>query len=261
MCAPGKRAMVALMPDPSAHLPIIIATFLLAGLVKGITGLGLPTVGVGLLSLVMLPVQAAALVVVPSLVTNVWQMATGSALGPLVRRLWPMQASVCLGTWAGAGLLTGTGAGAASAALGVALTLYAAAGLSPVRLPRVPGHVEWWLGPAAGAATGLVTAATGVFVIPAVPYLQALALEREDLVQALGLSFTVSTLALAGSLAASGALGSQLAGGSLIALLPALAGMFAGQWVRRMVRPEVFRRCFFAGLLLLGGYLAVRGLL
>lgn len=256
----GGAAIVPPMPDATAILPALIATFLLAGLVKGVTGLGLPTVGVGLLSLVMLPAQAAALVVVPSLVTNVWQMAAGPALGPLLRRLWPMMAGLCLGTWAGSGLLTGAGAGFASAALGVALVVYAATGLSPLRLPRVSARAEPWLGPTIGAATGVVTASTGVFVIPAVPYLQALGLEREELVQALGLSFTVSTLALALSLAGTGAFGLQVAWGSLLALAPALAGMLAGQWVRRAVRPEVFRRCFFLGLLLLGAHLALRGL-
>jgi hypothetical protein len=51
-----------------------------------------------------------------------------------------------------------------------------------------------------------MTAATGVFVIPAVPYLQALGFDREELMKALGLSFTVSTVALAWSLAGSGTL-------------------------------------------------------
>ena len=54
--------------------------------------------------------------------------------------------------------------------------------------------------------TGIITAATGVFVIPAVPYLQAIGLEKDQLVQALGLSFTVSTLALAANIARAGAL-------------------------------------------------------
>lgn len=252
--------MVEAMADPIDHLPILLATLLLAGLVKGVTGLGLPTVGVGLLSLAMPPAQAASLVVVPSLVTNLWQMTTGPALGPLIRRLWPMLAGVCLGTWSGAGLLTSAGADVASAALGGALVLYAATGLSPSGLPRIHARAEAYLGPLVGAATGLVTAATGVLVIPAVPYLQALDLNREHLVQALGSSFTVSTAALAVTLAGAGMLGAQVAWASLLALAPALAGMLAGQWVRRAARPEVFRRCFFVGLLLLGGHLALRGL-
>jgi hypothetical protein len=35
------------MPNPMILLGAIIATFLLAGLVKGVTGLALPTVGYG----------------------------------------------------------------------------------------------------------------------------------------------------------------------------------------------------------------------
>jgi uncharacterized protein len=108
--------------------------------------------------------------------------------------------------------------------------------------------------------TGLVTGATGVFVIPAVPYLQALRLEKDDLVQALGLSFTVSTAALAVNLGGAGAL-APAAGASLLALAPALAGMLVGQWLRARVRPERFRFWFFLGLLALGCHLALRGVL
>lgn len=246
------------MPDPK--LFIVASIFLLAGMVKGVTGLGLPTVAMGLLGLIMPPAQVAALIALPSLVTNLWQMIGGPSLRPLLRRLWPMQAGVCLGTLAGAGLLTDTDGGMATIALGLALAAYAALGLSPLRLPSVSPPVERWLGPAMGAATGLVTAATGVFVIPAVPYLQALRLDRDELVQALGLSFTVSTLALSSSLVGAGVLDVRTASGSLLALLPALAGMGLGQWLRRAVSPDVFRRCFFIALLLLGSWLAWRGL-
>jgi uncharacterized membrane protein YfcA len=247
------------MPDPLLLL-LVAFTFLLAGFVKGVVGLGLPTVAMGLLGLAMAPAQAAVLLVVPSLVTNLWQLFAGPRFGGLLRRLWPMMAGICLGTWAGAGLLTGAGADTATIGLGVALVLYAAIGLAGPRV-SIPAKAErWWSGPV-GAATGLVTAATGVFVIPAVPFLQALGLEKEDLVQALGLSFTVSTLALAAGLAHDGAFPLAAAGTSLLALAPALLGMAAGQWLRLRVRPEVFRRWFFLGLLLLGLDLALRPLL
>jgi len=90
-------------------------------------------------------------------------------------------------------------------------------------------------------------------------YLGALGLERDDLVQALGLSFTVSTLALAAGLAWPGLLPLQAAGTSLLALVPTLAGMALGGWLRARVRPEIFRLCFFVGLLVLGGELVWRG--
>jgi uncharacterized protein len=248
------------MINPIIRLGIVAAAFVLAGLVKGVTGLALPTVGIGLLSLTMPPAHAAALIVVPAFITNVWQMISGPGLGRLIRRLWLMQLGVCLGTWAGAGLMSGSNAGFASVALGIALLAYAAIGLMNVHMPHVPASAEWWLGPLVGGATGLMTAATGVFVIPAVPYLQALGFDREELMKALGLSFTISTVALAWSLAGSGSLDLRTGLYSLLALLPALVGMIAGQRLLRVMSPVTFRRWFFSGMVLLGVDLAIRGL-
>ena len=120
---------------------------------------------------------------------------------------------------------------------------------------------EPWLAPLVGIATGLVTAATGVFVIPAVPYLQALGMEKEELVRSLGMSFLVSTIALGVALGHGGALQTSALMGSALALLPALIGMGVGQRLRLRVHPEVFKKIFFCGLLALGTYLTVRSAL
>jgi uncharacterized protein len=243
---------------------IAAIAFLIAGLVKGVIGLGLPTVAIGLLGLVMPPAEAAALLVVPSLVTNVWQLAAGPGFMTLLLRLWPMLLGICIGTWgataAGAGLMAGGEADHAAGALGVALLVYACFGLSRARF-RVPHRVETRFSLLVGVVTGAVTAATGVFVIPAVPWLQALDLRRDDLVQALGLSFLTSTIAMTAGLTEGGAFNTSMVGLSLLALIPALAGMALGQWVRTRAQPETFRRCFFLGLLALGGHLALQPLL
>lgn len=90
--------------------------FTLAGTVKGAIGLGLPTVSMGLLSLMMPPGQSAALLLLPSLITNLWQLLCGPRLGALCRRLWPMMLCVTLGTLLSAGTLTAIdGRGAAGA--------------------------------------------------------------------------------------------------------------------------------------------------
>jgi uncharacterized protein len=236
----------------------VAAVFLLAGFVKGVVGMGLPTVAMGLLAIGTPPAHAAAILLVPSFVTNVWQLLVGPSLRALWRRLWTMMAGVAIGTVAGAGLLTGTYSGLALAALGAVLMLYAVLGLLQAKFTVGARH-EAWLSPLIGVTTGLVTGATGIFVIPAVPYLQALQLEKEELIQALGLSFTVSTLALAGGLFRAGAFASpSLIGVSLLALVPALIGMLAGQIMRRRMSVETFRRVFFLGLLVLGLYLAVK---
>lgn len=244
-------------------LGFLLAVFLVAGFTKGIIGLGLPTISMGLLAIVLSPVEAAALLILPSLVTNVWQMVDGPHLGKLLRRLWPLNLGVCLGTWAGAAFVSGLGGPYGAPALGIALMAYAVSGLAALKL-TVPASAEGWLGPLAGATTGAITAATGVFVIPAVPYLQAIGLTKDELVQALGLSFTVSTLALAAALVATPAgstgLDPALAWPSLAGVAVALAGMRLGQAVRSRLSPQAFRWWFFAGLLALGAYLAARGL-
>ena len=221
--------------------------------------MGLPTVEMGLLAVVLPPAEAAALLVIPSLVTNVWQLLTGPSFGALARRLWLMMVGVFAGTIAGIGVLAGDNAGRAGIALGVALAIYAVVGLAGFKM-AVPGRREPWLGPMIGATTGVVTGATGMFTIPAVPYLQAIGLERDDLIQALGLSFTVSTIALSVGLWRVDAWHAGSVWGSLLALVPALVGMQAGTMLRQRIAAATFRRVFFAGLLLLGIYLVVERL-
>lgn len=238
--------------------------FVAAGVVKGVIGLGLPTVSMALLALWMAPVEAAALLIVPSLVTNLWQIRPWSGVPAMWRRIAGMQVGVCVGTWAGA-LLFGAPAGPwASVLLGVALMVYAAWGLLGRSFVIAPRH-ERWLGPLVGVLTGLVTAVTGVFVVPAVAYLQALGLQRDALVQAMGISFTTSTLALALALVFDmghgGSYSAATLAMSVAMLFPALVGMAAGQWLRERLSPAVFKRCFLIGLGVLGAYMVVRATL
>lgn len=236
---------------------VVAVTFVAAGFVKGVTGMGLPTVAMGVLGTLMLPAQAAAVLLLPSFVTNVWQLLAGPGVRVLVGRLWPMMLGIVAGTVGAAPFIAGSGGKRAAVGLGVALTLYAVAGLLAWRF-SVPARHERWLSLAIGAVTGVVTGGTGVFVVPAVPYLQGLALRKDELVQALGLSFTVSTVALAIGLAREHAFESDDLGESLFAVAPALLGMWLGQRVRGRISVQNFRRWFFVCLLGLGIQLMAR---
>ncbi|WP_286937574.1 sulfite exporter TauE/SafE family protein [Achromobacter sp. UBA4530] len=241
-------------------LAAVVTVFVLAGVVKGVVGLGLPTISMALLALVMAPAQAAALLIVPSLITNLWQALPWVTLRAVLRRIAGMQAGVCAGTVAGALWLGPPSGDWAGIFLGLALVAYAAWGLfgSP---PAVQPRHEQWIGIAAGAVTGVITAATGVFVIPAVPYLQALKLDKDALIQAMGISFTVSTVALAAGLWLNGGYTAGAASASLLMLLPALAGMALGKRLRGRLSARTFKLCFMVSLALLGAYQAGRGLL
>jgi uncharacterized protein len=239
------------------HTVVIAAVIVVAGMVKGVTGMGLPTVVMGALGALMSPVTAASLLIVPSLVTNVWQLVTGPGFAALLSRLWPMMLGIVLGTIVGSTLLIHAGTQSATVGLGVALVLYAGLSLFAPSL-SIPARLERWLSPVTGLMTGLITGGTGVFVIPAVPYLQALNLNKDDLIQALGLSFTVSTVALAIGLQSGSVFEFRSALGSVLAVFPALLGMELGQRIRRRIRPAVFRQWFLICLSLLGLELALR---
>jgi uncharacterized protein len=249
------------LPDvPLSVLLYACGALALAGFVKGFIGLGMPTTATGLLTIVVAPAQTAALLVVPNIATNVWQALDGRRLRPLLRRFWPMLAGIAIGSAPGAGFLAHDTSGRATTVLGVLLCLYAVLSLLSPRL-RVPPEAEWWLAPLVGAATGWLAVLTGVFVVPLGPYLNALSLEPDELIQALGLSLLTSAAAIGIALARENALPVLMLEASVAALMPAGVGLLAGQWLRQRTRPAVFVRVFAAALLAIGLHLVVRNVI
>ena len=186
-------------------LILIASAFLLAGFIKGVIGLGLPTVSMGLLALTMAPGQAIAIVIIPAIITNIWQTFGGPYLRDIMRRLWPLMVGTVIGIWLNAGLLTGPYAPYGTVFLGVLLVVYAITGLSKLHF-KVARRDEKWIGGIVGLMTGVISAATGVQVIPSMPFMQAIGMQKDELVQALGVFFTVATVALAFNITAAGLL-------------------------------------------------------
>lgn len=233
--------------------------FVAAGLVKGVLGMGLPTVAIGFLGLVIAPVEAAAMLVLPSLITNIWQLIAGPNFRALSKRFGTLLLGICLGTPFGVSFITSGNTQIVTAGLGIVLAIYGAFGLSAARLTVAP-QSEWWLSPVMGFCTGILMGATGISALPVAPYFTALGLKKDDLIQALGLSFTVSSFALAVGLLLTGQFQMTVAAASLVALIPAFAGMFLGQRLRNKMPQDLFKKCFFGGLLLLGVYMTYRAL-
>jgi uncharacterized membrane protein YfcA len=241
------------MPDTS--LALIAVVFALAGFIKGVIGLGLPTVSMGLLAVAMAPVQALSIVIVPAIITNIWQTFVGRYLRDIISRLWPLMLATVVGIWLGAGLMTGPYARDTTILLGLLLVVYAVIGLAKVRFYVARRH-EGWVGAIVGLITGVISAATGVQVVPSMPFMQAIGMEKDELVQALGVFFTTATVALAYNLTAAGLLTAATALPGVVALVAAFAGMWIGQKVRSRMDAETFRRWFLIAMLLLGCYLA-----
>lgn len=232
----------------------VTGTFLLAGMVKGVIGLGLPTVSLALLTVAFDLPSAMALLLVPSFVTNLWQAVVGGNGRAIVIRIWPFLLMATATVWIGAAALTRVDLRLLTALLGVLLVTYAVVNLGGIRL-TIPARHEAWAGPLVGSANGVLTGMTGSFVVPGVMFLQAIGLSRDMLIQAMGMLFAASTIALAAALQKASFLTVENGMLSCAAVLPAIAGMVLGQKIRRKLSEPHFRKAFFIALLVLGGYI------
>lgn len=236
--------------DPTLLATITVA-FIIAGAIKGAIGVGLPTTAIAILGTGLSLREAIPLLIVPSLIANIWQVVRGGAFLDLLRRFWLLNALACLGIWLGTVLLFRIDPSLLSALLGLVIITYSATGLFAYA-PTVPSHREAILTPIVGIGAGLLTGTTGSLLMPLMVYLQALGLDKDRFVQAAGLSLLIGTIAWAASLAQQGAMDERALILSSIALVPTLLGMAFGQWVRDRLSQTLFRKIVYVFLLILG---------
>jgi len=231
----------------------------LAGFVKGVIGLGMPTISIALLSTGMGLPAALQIIIVPTIVTNVWQAFIGDGFVRLVRRFAMLLAGTVVGVWIGYALFFRSSPQAMTAVLGAVIVAYSVTGLLNVALwPSVKR--EHIASPLVGITSGLLAGATGNLSMPAVAYFNQLRLSRNDLVQMLGILFSLGTAVLGASLAGYGDYEIELLVVSACAVVPAVGGMLLGQLARGKLSEQTFRRTLLIGLLAVGVHLLWKGL-
>lgn len=233
------------------------AIFLLAGTVKGVVGFGLPTVCLALFALTTGLFEAMALLLWPSFVTNLVQAMQGGQLMSLLHRLSALLVPAVLFIFIGALVIGIADPVWLAGLLGGLIVLYAAITLSGYR-PAWPQSRDRPIAILAGALNGLFTGMTGSFVVPGVLYLNAIGLPREQLVQAMGILFTLSTVGLGVALSGHGLINSSLTWLSIAGVIPALIGMSLGRRIRHRLPEGMFRKVFLLALLGLGGFIILR---
>jgi uncharacterized membrane protein YfcA len=241
------------MVDP-VFLSLVAAAFCIAGFVKGMVGLGLPTISLGLLSLFADLPTAMALLVMPSLVTNIWQAIAGDEFTSLLRRLWLFLLLAFTMVHVGAELFAMIETTILQRGLGMLLILYALLALIE-KTPRLSPAQERVFSLICGAINGILTGLTGTLFVPGVMFLQGIGLSRDALVQAMGMLFAVSTASLGLALYRQGLMPFNVGILSCIALLPALFGMVLGQALREHLSQDLFRRLFLIAIGGLGGHI------
>ncbi|MQX35263.1 sulfite exporter TauE/SafE family protein [Roseospira navarrensis] len=230
--------------------------FLLAGVIKGAIGFGVPIVVISILTLVLPVKDAIALVVVPAFAGNLLMMREGGRVREILARFWPLllAKALCLGL--GAVILASVPTDAILLVLGVVVVTVS---LLSERLPRLhlrPGQ-EKVAGALLGAVTGLLAGTTTIFGPPVIMYMTALRLDRATYVAAIGTLWSVTNVMMLIAFGATDTLTLPLFIASLPLAPILLAGYPLGRWVRRRVDDRAFRRLIMAGLLVSGARLIV----
>lgn len=237
----------------TAEIAFGLAVFLLAGTVKGLVGLGLPTITIALTSLVLPLTEAITLIALPTIFTNVWQAAIGGQFWVILRRQWPLIVPLMIALYLTMWLIGQKGPNWAFLVLAAVLIVYSGLGLLRIRL-HIHADLEKPLAPVIGVVSGFVAGLVGVPIIPLMPYLQGLDIKPPELVQSLGVVLCATSLTLTVSLLNFGLLDGPRAIVSAAAVVPALAGMWVGQQIRLRLSIEQFRLAVFWALLLTGLY-------
>ena len=235
----------------------IIVFFLFGGLVKGVTGFGLPLATVSLTPLVAPPDLALALNTMVIPLTNAVQIAQGERRREALRICLPVLLGMMLTVAMGAWIVASVSAQALGALLGALLIIFTLTSFAapsfrlPTRHGRRAGFGAGLLGGVMGAA---LTAPGPIFVM----YFVSLGMARKSLMTAVGICmFTVGIMVIA-SYVWAGVLTGPRAIMSACAVIPALVGMWAGARLARRMSVEAFHKAVLAVLLALGVFHIVK---
>ncbi|MEM0989193.1 MAG: sulfite exporter TauE/SafE family protein [Pseudomonadota bacterium] len=247
------------MLEPSL-LALIAGIFLIAGVVKGTVGIGLPTASVGLMSQVIEPRTAIALVVFPSLLANAWQIWRAGRVAEMLLRFWVYL--VCLmgviglvSTFLTGALETQT----LMVVLGAVIVLFSVMSLA-WQPPFLPARYDKAGQAVSGIASGALGGMTGIWAPPMVTYLMASRVEKDAFVAATGVMIFLGTLPLIGGFWANGMITGPLAVISLAMTLPAITGFQIGEQLRRRLDADRFRKVVLLVFLVMGLNLIRRAL-
>jgi uncharacterized membrane protein YfcA len=230
----------AVLGLPTLALAALVAVFVLGGVVKGVTGVGLPLVLIPLTAQFLpLPV-AVALLTVPMVATNVTQAMEGGHTRTAIRGMWPILIFVIVGLLIGVDLLLSIDRHLLSLILGTSfLALAALLGLMP--RVRIGDATARWAGPAVGFAAGVLGGMSAMFGPPMIAYLVGRGTEPDLFVKQMAIFAFTASLTMLLALGGSGAMSPRDMLMSAAAVIPIQAGMPLGRWLRRRTKPQWFR--------------------
>jgi len=221
------------------------------GLVKGVTGMGLPLVAVPVMTLFVSVPVAVSVMTFPIIASNLWQGWQGGRWRQVVRRAWPLLAAQPFGMVAGVAVLAWAEPRIVMGMLG-ALTMLFVAMVHYQPDSIMSARQERWVAPAMGLCSGFSGGVSSFFGTPIAIYLFLLGLKKDEFVAAIGVTYAYGGIILLITLWAFGVLGLELTGWSLVATPAVFAGMWLGQQLRKKLNADTFRTVVLVVLFIAG---------
>jgi len=238
------------------NILIISLVFLIAGFIKGVIGFGLPSVALALLTTMIGLKAAISILVLPALLTNLWQGFSGGRTLEIAKKIKSYLIFASIFTWVGVEFLSKSDGKLFSVILGCLLIMYAITSIKTPNL-RIPKKWGFPTGALGGIISGILTGITGSFVFPSIIYLQALGFPRDTFIQAMGITFTIATISLGISLGSHNLMPINMFLLSFFGLIPTFAGMYFGISVRKKINDKSFKSLLNISLILIGVYIVV----
>ena len=250
------------MQEIAAWLPIILACALalfLSGLVKGVLSIGLPLVGMPLLTLVVDVATAVAILMIPLILSNLIQAVEGRGTLAMLKRFWPVIICLIGGTFIGTALFAALDRQVLLLTVGALAIVLSTFSIAQPHV-TVPRRIEPWLGPPTGFVAGVIGGMSTLFGPLLAVYVVGLKLPRDDFVKAISLLYLIAAICLTLGGTAQGTAGPTELTWSAAGMIPVYAGMLIGQRVRRYINPEQFRILVLGVVWLTGANLIRMGL-
>ena len=239
---------------------IISAAVCLGGFVKGVTGIGLPIVAIAVMVNFLDPLTTFATLIIPILVTNLWQAVTSRDWKAPFKRFWLMIILFVGCLFVGAELAVTLDSEILLLVLGISVAVFATFNLiKPHERPLAP-TVERIAAPFTGALGGILGGLTAIWGPPMMMLFVMLKLDKDDWVQTVGLVWFVGSVPLTYAYWQNGMLNSETAPMSLYACLPGMLGIWIGEVIRRRINQDTFRRVMLLALFVIGANLIRRAI-
>lgn len=240
-------------------LAMAIGIYFLAGIIKGTLGIGFPTAAVSLLAQVTDARTAITLVIMPMLITNIWQVIRSKQFWSVIQQIWLLLVLMLVFIGIFSQLASLIRVDILAAVLGVIVAVYALHSLySPPLLlkPNWDKRAQVVAGISAGLMGGMVS----VWAPPILIYLKARGFKKEQFVATVGVILLLGSCVLLLSYVGTGTLSYGVFLSSMLLVVPSMLGFTVGEQIRMRLSVGRFERLLLWFFFIMGLNLIRRAL-